>query len=105
MEQRTAVRIAVRLRALLLLDDGVVEAMVGELSRQGLFLQTTWPVTVGMAVTVCLELPGESIRVPGWIARLERSNLCTGVGIRFVEPASNPYSLVNYLMRCHALGA
>ncbi|HRC58371.1 MAG TPA: PilZ domain-containing protein [Kofleriaceae bacterium] len=100
MEQRTAARVSVRVRAQLHLQDAIVEGLVDNLSQRGLFLCTTQVVAVGVEGLVRLELPDGEVVLPARVVRVvgdERS----GVALMFATARASR-ALANFMMRCHA---
>jgi hypothetical protein len=114
MDLRAAVRLTVQLQAQLLLDPWVgstdvvsevpsalIEGVVEDLSRGGLFLRTQAAIAVGVAGLLRLRLPEDALEVRGEVVRVERGARC-GLGLRFVGASASHRTLANLLMQCHA---
>ena len=105
MDQRAAVRVPVRARAQCRAQGLVVDGLVEDVSRSGLFLRVPRTMRPGTAAELDLDLPGEpTLRLPAEVVRVDDEPK-PGMGLRFVgdcDRASRP--LANFIMRQHAVG-
>jgi len=93
MDKRAAVRVPVRVRAQCRIEDLVIDGLVEDVSRSGLFLRVGKTVRPGTSAEV--ELTVEIVRV--------EVQPRAGMGLRFVgdgERAARP--LANFIMKQHA---
>jgi hypothetical protein len=103
MDKREAVRIPVRVpaqcRALGVIIDGVVE----DVSRSGMFLRAPKLVATGSSAEIQLDLPGEApLHLNAEVVRLEHSPERAGMGLRIMVDADDGRQLANFIMRQHA---
>ena len=86
-EKRAAHRIAVQLRACYRSSQTVIEGVVSDLSRLGMFLRSDFLDAPGQVVTIDLELPGDAepvlLALTGAVVRVETAPDHSGMGIRF----------------------
>jgi hypothetical protein len=103
MDKRAAVRVPVRVRAQCRVEDYVIDGLVEDVSRSGLFLRVGKLVRPGTSAVIELDLPGEeTLQLTVEIVRVE-SQPRPGMGLRFVgdgERAARP--LANFIMKQHA---
>ena len=103
MDKRAAVRVPVRVRAQCRIEDLVIDGLVEDVSRSGLFLRVGKLVRPGTSAEIELALPGEEmLKLTVEIVRVE-SVPRSGMGARFVgdgERAARP--LANFIMKQHA---
>lgn len=104
MDKRAAVRVPVRARAQCRVAGVVIDGLVEDVSRSGLFLRVGKVVRPGTPAEVELALPGEELvlRLTVEIVRVEQEPR-PGIGVRFVgdgEQTARP--LANFIMRQHA---
>lgn len=103
MDKRAAVRVPVRVRAQCRTGGVVIDGLVEDLSRSGLFLRAAALVGPGTVAEVHLDLPGdEHLQLAAEIVRVT-SEPRPGIALRFVddtEHARRP--LANFIMRQHA---
>ncbi len=104
MDKRAAVRVPVRARAQCRVQGVVLDGLVEDVSRSGLFLRVGKLVRPGTAAELDLDLPGEetTLRLTVEIVRVEIEPR-PGLGVRFVgdgDRAARP--LANFIMRQHA---
>jgi uncharacterized protein (TIGR02266 family) len=99
-EKRAAHRIAVHLRACYRSSQTVIEGVVSDLSRLGMFLRTDLLEPPGQDVTIDLELPGEPpFRLAGSVVRVETAPDHSGMGIRFDQiPDHARRPLANFMI-------
>jgi hypothetical protein len=99
MDKRNAVRVPVRVRARCRSDDMVVDGVVEDLSRSGLFMRVARPIEPGSSAEIELDLPGEeNLRLTVLVVRVDDA----GMGLRFVDQDHTHRSLANFIMRQHA---
>ena len=110
MDKRAAVRVPVRVRAQCRAHGLVIDGLVEDLSRSGLFLRaprmTASPRLVeGAAAELSLDLPGEAtLHFVAQVVRVEHEPR-SGMALRLVgDPDQNRRSLANFIMRQHATG-
>ena len=103
MDKREAVRIPVQVRARCRSHHGVViDGLVEDVSRNGLFLRASNSISEGTAAELDLELPGEdTLRITVQVVRVERGPDGVGMGLRFVGKPERSRSLANFIMRQH----
>ena len=99
MDKREAVRVPVRIRAQCRSSDVVVDGLVEDVSRSGMFLRAAPGMLArGSSAEIELDVTGEPpIYLVAEIVRVDGS----GVGLRLVENGSRP--LANLIMRQHAV--
>ena len=104
MDKRAAVRVPVRARAQCRIAGVVLDGLVEDVSRSGLFLRVGKLVRPGTAAELELVLPGEEtiLHLTVEIVRVEHEPR-PGFGVRFVgdgDQSARP--LANFIMRQHA---
>jgi len=88
-----------RCRAHGLVIDGVVE----DVSRWGMFLRAPELVATGSSAEIELDLRGEApLQLSAEVVRLERSPGRAGMGLRILVDPADRRLLVNFIMRKHA---
>jgi uncharacterized protein (TIGR02266 family) len=102
MDKREAVRVPVRVRAQCKCAGVVIDGLVEDVSRGGLFLRADESVGSGSVAELEVALPGEdALRLRAEVVRVEHSQQRVGMAFRFVhEPAPNR-PLANFIMRHH----
>jgi hypothetical protein len=105
MDKRAAVRIPVRARAQFRVDGLVIDGLVEDVSRSGLFMRSPRHIDPGLAAELCLDLPGEeTIHLRAEVVRIEQQPR-TGMALRFVgDVERHRRPLANFIMRQHAVG-
>jgi uncharacterized protein (TIGR02266 family) len=100
MDKREAVRVPVQVRARCRSQGVVIDGLVEDVSRNGLFLRASNSISEGSEVELDLDLPGEApLRLLVEVVRVE-SGPQGGMGLRFVQPGrSRP--LANFIMQQH----
>lgn len=103
-DKREAVRVPVRVTARCRSAQGVViDGVVEDLSRSGMFFRTSEMFGPGSAAEIDLDVPGEApLRLAARVIRVEHSPRREGMALRFVESAVNGRGLANFIMRQHA---
>ncbi|MBX3156811.1 MAG: PilZ domain-containing protein [Deltaproteobacteria bacterium] len=107
MDKREAVRVPVHVKARCRCAGSgiVIEGLVEDVSRSGMFLRAPKWVRPGSAAEIDLVVPGdEALRLNVEVVRVEHSDGKAGMGLRFVEPTATSRSLANFIMRQHASG-
>jgi len=103
MDQRAAVRVRVRVRAQCRAQGIVIDGLVEDVSRSGLFMRSPRHMHPGEQAELDLDLPGEQpLRLCAEVVRVEQEPR-TGMALRFVgdsERGRRP--LANFIMRQHA---
>ena len=99
MDKREAVRVPVQVRAQCRSDGVIIDGLVEDVSRNGLFLKTSSLIHEGSAAELDLDLPGEStLRLAVEVVRVVRG---VGMGLRFVGSTEPSRSLANFIMYQH----
>ncbi len=100
MDQRAAVRVRVRVRAQCRAQGIVIDGLVEDVSRSGLFMRAPRHILPGESAELALDLPGEeTLRLAVEVVRVQHE----GMALRFVgdtERGRRP--LANFIMRQHA---
>ncbi len=101
MDKREAVRVPVQVRARCRSQGVVIDGLVEDVSRNGLFLRASNSISEGSEAELDLDLPGEApLRLAVEVVRVESGPQGVGMGLRFVQPGrSRP--LANFIMRQH----
>jgi hypothetical protein len=103
MDQREAVRVPVRVRARCRVQGIVIDGLVEDVSRSGLFMRAWRVVDEGAALELDLDLPGEdTIHLHATVVRVQREPRI-GFALKFVGN-QEPHRrwLANFIMRQHA---
>jgi hypothetical protein len=102
MDKRAAVRVPVRVRAKCRAEGLVVDGLVEDLSRSGLFLRAPKSAGSSEIVEITLELPGsETLQFTAEVVRVQ-TEPHAGMGLRLVgDPDQVRRSLANFIMRQH----
>ena len=102
MDKREAVRVPVRVRAQCRYSGIVIDGLVEDMSRSGLFLNTQNAIRPGTSAEIELDLPGEeTLHLIVEVVRVERRDARTGMGLRFVDERDAGRPLANFIMRQH----
>ncbi|MDB4953770.1 MAG: hypothetical protein JWO36_1339 [Myxococcales bacterium] len=103
MDKRAAVRVPVRVRAKCRVDGLVIDGLVEDLSKSGLFLRVAKSLGESDMVEISLDLPGEeTLLLSAKVVRVQTEPR-SGMGLRLVgEPDQSRRSLANFIMRQHA---
>src|SRR5690348_8860574 len=102
MDKREAVRIPVQVRARCRSHGTVIDGLVQDVSRSGLFLMASDSIGEGTEIELDLDLPGEeTLRVAVEVVRVEQGDDGVGMGLRFVGRPPRSRSLANFIMRQH----
>ncbi|HEY1557359.1 MAG TPA: PilZ domain-containing protein [Kofleriaceae bacterium] len=103
MDQRAAVRVPVRARAQARAAGLVIDGLVEDVSRSGLFMRAPRAVDEGAALELDLDLPGEdTLHLCAQVVRVEHEPR-VGMALRFVgDLERNRRPLANFIMRQHA---
>lgn len=103
MDKRESVRIPVRVPALCRTSGVIIDGLVEDLSRTGLFLRAPEQVAAGSSAEIHLELPGEPpIHLNAEVVRVEDGPERPGMGLRITSDGQDSRSLANFIMRQHA---
>jgi uncharacterized protein (TIGR02266 family) len=103
MDKREAVRVPVRVRAQCKTPGLVIDGLVEDVSRSGLFLAAVRHLKPGASVELDLELPGEAslVHLSAEVVRVENDER-RGMGLRFMDdPLLARRPLANFIMRQH----
>ena len=104
MDKREAVRVPVQsqVRARCRSQGTIIDGVVEDVSRSGLFLKASNSIGEGTAAELDLELPGEeTLRLAVEVVRVERRDDGVGMGLRFVGRPERARPLANFIMRQH----
>ena len=104
MDQRAAVRVPVRARAQFKADGLVIDGVVEDVSRSGLFMRSPRAMAPGSAAELDLDLPGEeTLKLTAEVVRVESEGR-VGMALRFVgDIERHRRPLANFIMRQHAV--
>ena len=101
MDKREAVRVPVQVRARCRGQGVVIDGLVEDVSRNGLFLRASNTISEGSAAELDLDLPGEApLRLEVEVVRVVRGPHGMGMGLRFVGQGRSR-TLANFIMRQH----
>ena len=104
MDKRVAVRVPIRARAQCRSEGMVIDGLVVDVSRSGLFLRASHSIHEGAAAELDLDLPGEAmLRMAVEVVRVEQGPRDVGMGLRFVGRSERSRSLANFIMRQHQI--
>jgi hypothetical protein len=99
MDKREAVRVPVQVRAQCRGQGIIIDGLVEDVSRSGLFLKASNVIREGEAAELDLDLPGETtLRLAVEVVRVVRG---VGMGMRFVGSTEPNRSLANFIMFQH----
>ncbi|MBA3396027.1 MAG: PilZ domain-containing protein [Deltaproteobacteria bacterium] len=102
MDKREAVRVPVRARAQCRCSGIVIDGLVEDVSRSGLFLRAPKWIRSGSVAELALDLPGEeTLQLSAEVVRVEHSDDRAGMAFKFVEDPDQNRSLANFIMRHH----
>jgi uncharacterized protein (TIGR02266 family) len=102
MDKREAVRIPVQVRARCRSQGVVVDGLVEDVSRSGLFLRASGSISEGASAELDLDLPGEApLRLEVKVVRVQRGPRGVGMGLRLVGQTERSRPLANFIMRQH----
>jgi hypothetical protein len=103
MDKREAVRVPVRVQALCRARGEVIDGLVENLSRNGLFLRAPKAIAMGSSAEIELDLPGEpTLCLSAEVVRIEEDPQRTGMGLRILVDSQDGRPLANFIMRQHA---
>ena len=104
MDKRAAVRVPVRARAQFRANGLVIDGLVEDVSRSGLFMRSPRHLDPGASAELDLDLPGEeTIRMMAEVVRVEHEPR-TGMALRFVgDVERHRRPLANFIMRQHSI--
>jgi PilZ domain len=103
MDKRAAVRVPVRARAQFRAQGLVIDGLVEDVSRSGLFMRSPRQIDPGAAADLDLDLPGEeTLHLKAEVVRVEQEPRA-GMALRFVgDVERHRRPLANFIMRQHA---
>jgi len=100
MDKREAVRVPVLVPALCRSRGVIIDRVVEDVSRNGMFLRTSEAIAEGSSAEIELDLPGESpLCLAAEVVRVEQGE---GLGLRIVVDGHDRRPLANFIMRQHA---
>ncbi|MGE5185834.1 MAG: PilZ domain-containing protein [Acidobacteriota bacterium] len=102
MDKRAAVRVPVRVRVQCRTHGLVIDGLVEDVSRSGLFMRAPRSVIPGSSAEVAIDLPGqETLHLAAEVVRIDEPR--SGMGLRFVGDSDHKRRpLANFIMRQHA---
>lgn len=103
MDKRAAVRVPVRARAQFRADGLVIDGLVEDVSRNGLFMRSPRQIDPGAFADLDLDLPGEeTLHLKAEVVRVEHEPRA-GMALRFIgDIERHRRPLANFIMRQHA---
>lgn len=105
MDKREAVRVPVRAQAQCRGSGVVIEGLVEDVSRSGLFLRAPGGLRPGSSAEIQVDLPGESpLHLAAEVVRVEVGPGREGMGLRFVDTPEQNRPLANFIMRSNQFG-
>lgn len=104
MDQRAAVRVPVRARAQFKVDGFVIDGLVEDVSRSGLFMRSPRSIAPGSEAELALDLPGEeTLLLMAKVVRIEEEPRA-GMALLFVgDIERHRRPLANFIMRQHSI--
>jgi hypothetical protein len=106
MDKREAVRVPVNVRAQCRCAGDVIDGLVEDVSRSGLFLRAPEWVRSGSIAELEVDLPGEErLHLSAEVVRVEHSDERAGMAFRFVDGPENSRPLANFIMQHHQKAA
>jgi hypothetical protein len=104
MDQRASVRVPVRVRAQFRAHGLVIDGLVEDVSRNGLFMRSPRQLETGATAELDLDLPGEeTLHLSAEVVRVEQHPRA-GMALRFVgDFERNRRPLANFIMRQHSI--
>lgn len=99
MDKRAATRVPVQIRAHCRRDGILIDGLVEDVSRSGLFLRTSSAIGEGEQAVLDIDLPGQATLRR--VVEVARVVLGVGMGLRFVGRPAPSRSLANLIMRQH----
>jgi hypothetical protein len=102
MDKRAAVRVPVRVRAQCRAEGLVIDGLVEDLSRSGLFLRAAQELGPTSKLELEIDLGEETLHLEAEVVRIQKAPK-VGLGLRLVgDPDHNRRSLANFLLKQHA---
>lgn len=102
MDKREAVRVPVQVRAQCRSHGIIIDGLVEDVSRSGLFLRASNSIGEGSSAELDLDLPGQGLlRLAIEVVRVEHGPRRVGMGVRFIGPPERNRSLANFIMHQH----
>lgn len=102
MDKREAVRVPVSVRAQCRCAGVVIDGLVEDVSRSGLFLRAPEWVRSGSIAELEVDLPGEErLHLCAEVVRVEHSDERAGMAFRFVDEPGHSRPLANFIMQHH----
>jgi hypothetical protein len=102
MDKRESVRVPVRVRAQFRAQGVVIDGLVEDMSKSGLFMRSPRQLGPGSEAEIHLDLPGEpTLHLFATVVRVENAPRA-GMALRFVgDVERNRRPLANFIMRQH----
>jgi len=102
MDKREAVRVPVSVRAQCKCSGVVIDGLVEDVSRSGLFLRAPEWVRSGSITELEVDLPGEErLLLAAEVVRVEHSEERVGMAFKFVDVPERNRPLANFIMQHH----
>lgn len=106
MDKREAVRVPVNVRAQCKCSGVVIDGLVEDVSRSGLFLRAPEWIRSGSVAELEVDLPGEDrLSLTAEVVRVEHSDERAGMAFRFVDTPERNRPLANFIMQHHYKGS
>jgi PilZ domain len=103
MDKREAVRVPVRVQALCRARGEVIDGLVENLSRNGMFVRVPKLIAEGSSAEIELDLPGEpTLHLTAEVVRIDEDPEGAGLGLRILVDGHDGRPLANFIMRQHA---
>lgn len=99
MDKRNAVRIVVRVPARCRASGIVVDGLVEDVSRNGMFMRSPLHIKPGSTAEIDLELPDENLHLKVHVVRIEEGDR-PGMALRLSGQRSR-MPLANFIMQQH----
>jgi len=101
MDQRSAVRIVVQVRARCRTHGVVIDGLVEDVSRNGAFMRAPEQFQPGSSAEINLQLPEESVQLMAEVVRVEEGHR-PGMALKFAGSlAHSRIPLANFIMQQH----
>ncbi len=106
MDKREAVRVPVSVRAQCRCSGVVIDGLVEDVSRSGLFLRAPEWVRSGSVAELEVDLPGEErLSLAAEVVRVEHSDERAGMAFKFLDEPERNRPLANFIMQHHQKSA
>lgn len=101
MDKRSAVRVVVQVRARFRAHGVVIDGLVEDVSRSGLFLRSPSQIQPGSPAEIDLELPDKDLQLRAEVVRIENGER-PGMALKFAGALERSHTpLANFIMQQH----